>query len=156
MGAPHAEGVALLEGAALADLAELPAVLDEDVGGLNKLVAECRVAEVGGGHAKVHPARRLGLALGDIAVDVLAHVGEEGDDVVVGHGLDGVDLVLVEVRVLADPGGLLARDANLAHLGVRLTGQDLNLLPDAVLVLQGEDVAHLRTGVAIDHEASSA
>ena len=74
----------------------------------------------------------------------------------VGHGLDGVDLVLVEVRVLADPGGLLARDADLAHLGVRLTGQDLNLLPDAVLVLQGEDVAHLRTGVAIDHEASSA
>ena len=150
VGAAHAEGVALLEGTALADLAELLAVLNQDVGGLDELVAEGRVAEVGGRHAKVDPAGRLGLALGDVLVDVLAHVGEEGDDVVVGHGLDGVDLVLVEVRVLADPGGLLLRDADLAHLGMRLAGQHLDLLPDAVLVLQGEDVAHLRTGVAID------
>ena len=149
--AAHAERVALLEGAAAADLAELPHVLDDEVGGLDELVAERRVAQVGGGHAKVDPAGGLGLALGDLRVDVGAHVGEEGDDVVVGHGLDGVDLLLVELCVSADPGGLLAGDADLAHLGVRLAGQNLDLLPDGVLVLQREDVAHLGTGVAINH-----
>ena len=51
----------------------------------------------------------------------------------------------------ADPGGLLAGDAALANLRVRLAGQHLDLLPDGVLVLEREDVAHLRTGVAIDH-----
>ena len=155
MGAADAEGVLLLEGAALADLAELPAVLDEDVGGLDELVAQGGVAEVGGGHAVVDPAGGLGLTGGHVGVDVGAHVGEEGDDVVVGHGLDLVDLLLVEGGVLADPGGLLLGDAALAQLGVGLAGQDLNLLPDGVLVLQREDVSHLGAGVAIDHTGSS-
>ena len=101
------------------------------------------------------PAGGLGLAGGHVGVDVGAHVGQEGDDVVVGHGLDGVDLLLVEGGVLADPGGLLLRDSALADLGVGLAGQDLDLLPDDVLVLQREDVAHLRAGVAIDHAGSS-
>ena len=126
----HAEGVLLLEGATLADLAEPLAVLDEDVGGLDELVAQGGVAEVGGGHAVVNPAAGLGASLRHVLVDVGAHVGEKGDDVVVGHGLDGVHLVLVEGRMLADPGGLLAGDAALANLRVRLAGQHLDLLPD--------------------------
>ena len=149
--AAHAEGVTLLEGAALADLAKLLAVLDEDVGGLDELVTQGSIAQVRGGHAVVDPAGGLGASLGHVLVDVGAHVGEEGDDVVVGHGLDGVHLVLVEGGVLANPGGLLVRDAALTDLRVRLAGQNLDLLPDGVLVLQREDVAHLRTGVAIDH-----
>ena len=153
--AAHAEGVTLLEGAALADLAKLLAVLDEDVGGLDELVAQGSIAQVRGGHAVVDPAGGLGASLRHVLVDVGVHVGEEGNDVVVGHGLDGVDLVLVEGGVLANPGGLLVRDAALADLGVRLAGQNLDLLPDGVLVLQREDVAHLRTGVAIDHVGSS-
>ena len=154
--ATHAEGVTLLEGAALADLAELAHVLDEQVGGLGELVAEGRVAQVGGGHAIVDPAGGLGVAGGHVLVDVGAHVGEEGDDVVVGHGLDGVDLLLLEGGVVANPGSLLARDANLAELGLGLAGQHLDLLPDGVLVLEREDVAHLGTGVAIDHASSFA
>ena len=154
VGAADAEGVALLEGAAEADLAELLHVLEDDVGRLDELVAQGGVAEVGAGHTEMDPAARLGLPLRHVAVDVLAHVGEERNDIVVGDRLDGVDLLLVEVGVLADPRRLLAGDADLTHLGVRLAGEDLDLLPDAVLVLEREDVAHLGTGVAVDHESS--
>ena len=136
VGAAHAKGVALLEGAALADFTELAAIIDEDVGRLNELVAERGVAQVRAGHTVVHPAAGLGLALGDVLVDVLAHVGEEGDDVVVGNGLDSVDLFLVKGSVLADVGGLLLGDADLAHLCVRLAREHLDLLPDGVLVLE--------------------
>ena len=156
MRAAGAEGVAFLKGATLADLAELLDVLDDDVGGLNELVAEGGVAEVGARHTKVHPAAGLGLALRHVAVDVLAHVGEEGDDIVVGDRLDGVDLLLVKGGVVADPRGLLLGDADLPELGLSLAGEHLDLLPDGVLVLQREDVAHLRTGVAIDHAGSFA
>ena len=152
--AANAEGLALLEGAALADLAKLANVLDDEIAGLRELVAEGRVAEVGAGHAVVDPAAGLGVALGHVGVDVAAHVGEEGDDVVVGDSLDGINLLLVELRVRANPGGLLLGDANLAKLGLGLAGQHLNLLPHGVLVLEGEDVAHLRTGIAINHEGS--
>ena len=154
VGPAHAEGVSLLECATLADLAELAAVLDEDVGGLDELVAEGRVAKVRARHAVVDPAAGLGLALRHVAVDVGAHVGEEGDDVVVGHGLDGVDLILVEGRVVANPPRLVSGDAALADLGVRLAGEHLDLLPDGVLVLERKDMTHLRTGVAIDHRGS--
>ena len=154
MGATNAEGVALLEGAALTNLAELAAIIDEDIGRLNELVAERGVAQVGAGHTVVHPTAGLRLALGDVPVDVLSHVGEEGDDVVVGDGLDGVDLLLVEGSVLADVGGLILGDADLAHLGVSLAGEHLDFLPDGVLVLEREDVAHLRAGIAINHASS--
>ena len=92
VGTADAQGVALLERAAAADLAELAHVLDEDVGRLDELVAQGGVTQVGAGHAVVNPAAGLGVPLGHVGVDMLAHVGEERDDVVVGHGLDGIDL----------------------------------------------------------------
>ena len=100
------------------------------------------------------PAAGLGVPLGHVGVDMLAHVGEERDDVMVGHGLDGIDLGAVERGVLADPGGLLLGDAALAELCLGFAGQDLDLLPDSVLVLQREDMAHLGARVAIDHSGS--
>ena len=45
-------------------------------------------------------------------------------------------------------------NTGLAELRLSLTGQDLNLLPNGVLVLEGEDVSHLRAGIAIDHSGS--
>jgi hypothetical protein len=151
VGAPNAEGLALLEGTALANLAELLAVIKQDVRCLHQLVTQRGVAKVRAGHAKVDPAAGLGVALGDVCVDVTAHVGEEGNDIMVGDGLDGVDLILIKGGVLANPGCLLLGDANLAKLGLRLACEDLDLLPDGVLVLQREDVAHFGTGIAIDH-----
>ena len=141
-------------GTALADFSQLLAVGKDDLSRLLQLVAEGSVAQVGGGHAKVDPAAGLGLSLRHVRIDVAAHVGEEGDDIVVGHGLDGVDLLLLEGGMVADPLGLLLGDANLAKLGLRLASQHLDLLPDGVLVLEREDVTNLGAGVAIDHANS--
>ena len=151
MRAAHAEGVALLERAALADLAEPADVGDEDVDRLRHLVAQRRVAQVRAGHAVVHPAARLGVALRDAGVDVLGHVGEERDDVVVGDGLELVDALDLERGGRADVRGLLGGDARLPQLGLRLAREDLDLLPDLELVLELPDAGHLGTGVARDH-----
>ena len=149
-----AERVALLEGTALADLAELLDVLDDKVASLSELVAQSRITQVRAGHTVVNPAAGLGLALGDVGVDVLLHVGQEGDDVVARDLLDLVDLCLLKVGMVANPLGLVFRNADLAELRLGLAGQDLDLLPNGVLVLEGEDVSHLRAGIAIDHSGS--
>ena len=154
MGAAGTERVALLKGATLANLAELLDVLDDQVAGLGELVAQSRVAQIGAGHAIVNPAAGLGVALGNISVDVLLHVGQEGDDVVARDLLDLVDLCLLKVGMVADPLGFVFRNADLAELRLGLAGQDLDLLPNGVLVLEGEDVSHLRAGIAIDHSGS--
>ena len=103
MSAAGTERVALLKGATLANLAELLDVLDDQVAGLGELVAQSRVAQIGAGHAIVNPAAGLGVALGNIGVDVLLHVGQEGDDVVARDLLDLVDLCLLKVGMVADP-----------------------------------------------------
>ena len=154
MGATHAQGIALLERTAATDLAELAYVLNDDVRGLNKLIAQGSVSQVGAGHTVVHPAAGLGIALGHIGIDVGAHVGKERDDVMIGDGLDFVHLSLVKSGVLADPSGLLLGNTAFAEFGLRLAGKDLNLLPNGVLVLKREDVAHLGTGIAVDHGGS--
>ena len=151
VGAANAQGLALFKGAAAADLAQLADVFDNDIGSLDQLIAQGGVAQIGAGHAVVHPAAWLGLALGHLGVDILSHIGEERDNVMVGDGLDGVNLFFVELGVLANPRGLFARDANLAHLGVGLAGEHFDLLPDGVLVLKGEDVSHFGASVAVDH-----
>lgn len=154
VGAAGAERIALLEGAALADHAELLDVLDNQVTRLSKLIAQSRITQVGAGHTVVNPAARLGLALGNIGVDIFLHVGQEGDDIVARDFLDLVDLCLLKVGMVADPLGFFFRNADLAELRLGLAGQDLNLLPNGVLVLEGEDVSHLRAGIAIDHSGS--
>ena len=103
MSTAGAERVALLEGTALADLAEFLDVLDNQVTGLGELVAQSRIAQVGAGHAVVNPTAGLGVALGNIGVDVLLHVGQEGDDVVARDLLDLIDLCLLKVGMVADP-----------------------------------------------------
>ena len=68
--------------------------------------------------------------------------------------LDLVNLRLLEVGVVANPLGLFFGNTDLAELRLSLAGQDLNLLPNGVLVLEGEDVSHLRAGIAVDHSGS--
>ena len=154
VGTAGAERVTLLECTPLADLAKLLDVLDDDVGRLDKLIAQSGVAQIRRRHAKVHPAAGLGLALGNVLIDILAHIGKEGDDIMVGYRLDGVDLLLVEGRMLTNPRSLFFGDADLSQLGLCLAGKHLDLLPDSVLVLQREDVTHLGTGIAINHVLS--
>ena len=154
MSAAGTERVALLKGATLANLAELLDVLDDQVAGLGELVAQGRVAQIGAGHAIVNPAAGLGVALGNIGIDVLLHVGQEGNDVVARDFLDLIDLRLLKVGMVADPLGLVFGNTDLAELRLGLAGQNLDLLPNGVLVLEGEDVSHLRAGIAIDHSGS--
>ena len=148
------ERVALLKGATLANLAELLDILDDQVAGLGELVAQGRVAQIGAGHAIVNPAAGLGVALGNIGIDVLLHVGQEGNDVVARDFLDLIDLRLLKVGMVADPLGLVFGNTDLAELRLGLAGQNLDFLPNGVLVLEGEDVSHLRAGIAIDHSGS--
>ena len=154
MSAAGTERVALLKGATLANLAELLDVLDDQVAGLGELVAQGRVAQIRAGHAIVNPAAGLGVALGNIGIDVFLHVGQEGNDVVARDFLDLIDLRLLKVGMVADPLGLVFGNTDLAELRLGLAGQDLDLLPNGVLVLEGEDVSHLRAGIAIDHSGS--
>ena len=154
MSTAGAERVALLEGTTLADLAELLDVLDNQIAGLSELIAQSRITQVGAGHAVVNPAAGLGLALGNVGVNVLLHVGQEGDDIVARDLLDLIDLCLLKVGMVADPLGLVFGNTDLAELRLSLAGQDLDLLPNGVLVLEGEDVSHLRAGIAIDHSGS--
>ena len=55
VGTADAERLLLLEGTPLADLAELLAVIKQDVGCLHELIAERRIAEVGACHAVMDP-----------------------------------------------------------------------------------------------------
>ena len=68
--------------------------------------------------------------------------------------LDLIDLRLLKVGMVADPLGLVFGNTDLAELRPGLAGQNLDLLPNGVLVLEGEDVSHLRAGIAIDHSGS--
>ena len=102
----------------------------------------------------MNPAAGLGVALGNIGIDVFLHVGQEGNDVVARDFLDLIDLRLLKVGMVADPLGLVFGNTDLAELRLGLAGQNLDLLPNGVLVLEGEDVSHLRAGIAIDHSGS--
>ncbi len=66
---------------------------DEDVGGPHQLHVEAGIEHVRGGHSLVDEAR--------LGADDLGKVGEEGDHVVLGHRLDGVDPGDIEGRVAA-------------------------------------------------------
>ena len=56
--------------------------------------------------------------------------------------------------MVADPLGLVFGNTDLAELRLGLAGQNLDFLPNGVLVLEGENVSHLRAGIAIDHSGS--
>jgi hypothetical protein len=142
--AAHHQRVLELVCAPFADLAEARDVLDDDVDRLCHLEAQRRVAEVRARHAVVNVLALL--------TDVLGHVGEERDHVVVGCALDLVDALHREAGLLADDRGGLHRDD--AELRLRPAREDLDLLPDLVFVGERPDPAHLRARVAFDHLGS--
>ena len=82
-------------------------------------------------------------------------MGEEGDDVVPGRGLDGVDGGRVDQplhgvrRLRPQPGHGITVD--LAELGHRLGDDQLDLEPEPQLVLRREDGGHRRPAVTGDH-----
>jgi hypothetical protein len=136
-----AERVLELERPARADPAKAADVLDDDVLRLRHLVAQRRVAEVARGHPIVDP-------LGGLA-DVLGHVREERDHVVVRLALDLLDPLHFERGAIADQSDVLGGNHTQLRLG--LARQDLDVLPDLELVLERPDQTHLGPGVSLDH-----
>ena len=98
------------------------------------------------------PTTRLELTFWNLSVNVGAHVGQEGNDIVVGNGLNLVYLSAIKRGVLTNPSCLFARNANNTKLSLCFARKDFNLLPNGVLVLQRKDMAHFFAGVAIYHD----
>ena len=142
--AADADGVLVLERAALQRGQKRLHVVDQDVAGAHQLHVEAGVQHVRGGHALMHEARL-------VAAHMLGQMGQEGDDVMLGHGLDLVDAGHVEFHVLRLPDGLgvLARDD--AQIGHGVAGMRLDLEPDAEFGLGRPDGDHFGAGIAGNH-----
>ena len=81
--------------------------------------------------------------------DVLAHVLDERDHVMLANGLDGGDSLNVEGRLLLDLREVV--DRHLVEPHPRLDGENLDLEPARELRTLGEDAGHLLSAVAGDH-----
>ena len=121
-------------------------IRDQDIGGAHELHVEAGVEHVGRRHALVHEAR--------FRADDLRQMRQEGDDVVLDLGLDGVDARDIEGRGLALVPDLLGgffRD--FAELGHGVGGMRLDFEPDAETRLGRPDRSHFGAAVARNHEA---
>ena len=110
-----------------------------------ELQRQAGVEHVRAGHAVVDVLARL--------ADVLGHVGEEGDHVVVGRLLDLGHPRRLEGRLGLDLGDRLGR--HLAELRPGAHGGHLDLQPAAHLGLFGPQAGHLGQRVAFDHGGAS-
>ena len=125
---------------------ELVGVGDQDVGGAHELHVEAGVEHVRRGHALVHEAR--------LRADDLRQMRQEGDDVVLDLGLDGVDARDIEGRGLAFLPDLFRRlFRDLAEFGHGVGGMRFDLEPDAKARLGRPDRSHFGAAVARNHEA---
>jgi hypothetical protein len=119
-------------------------IRQQDVGGAHQLDVERGVEHVRGRHALMHEARL-------VVADDLGQMGQEGDDVMLGHRLDLVDAGHVELHVLGFPHGLRVLLRDHAEIGLRVAGMGLDLVPDAELGGGLPDGGHLGAGIAGDH-----
>jgi hypothetical protein len=142
--AADADGHLVLERPALQSGQQQVDAFEQQVGGARQLHGEAGVQHVRAGHALVQEA--------GLGADDFRHVGQEGDDVVLGDALDLVDAVAVPDCVAAlfpdRLGGQLGDDPKFGH-GVGGVGLDLE--PDLVLGLAGPDGGGFGAGVAADH-----
>ena len=136
-------GVCLVLGARASCTASRSAVQvrEDQVAGVAHQHRERGVDHVRGGEAVVEPA--------PLGPDVLGHVRDERDHVVLDFLLDRVDARDVEARPLLD--GLEGFPRHDPALGQHLGGGDLDLEPGREAVLVGPEPGHLGPGVAGDH-----
>src|ERR1700732_3982495 len=79
------------------------------------------------------------------------NIFQERDDIMIGALLDLEDFRDRKTRFLANLGSILF--GNLAELGHRFASKHFDLQPDLRFALNRPDLAHLRTGITIDHPA---
>ena len=144
MGAADADRHFVLHGAGLEGGEHLVEIGQKDIGGAHELHVEAGVEHVRGGHALMHEA-------GLFAADMFGEVGEEGDHVMLGHGLDLVDAGDVELHVLGLPDGLGIFLGDHAEIGHGVAGMGLDLVPDLELGFRRPDGDHFGAGIARDH-----
>jgi hypothetical protein len=122
-------------------------IFDEDVSRARELYVEAGVEHVRRGHAGMHEAR--------FRADDLRQMRQEGNDIVLDLGLDGVDACDVELggfALVPDFLGRLFRDG--AEFGHGVGGMRLDLEPDAESSVRRPDRDHVGAGIARDHAAS--
>ncbi len=81
--------------------------------------------------------------------DVLGHVRQEGDHIVIERLLQFIDAVDGEIRPLANHRNCLSRDD--PELGLGFTGVNFDFEPGLEFGLVGPDRPHFGTRVALDH-----
>ena len=86
-----------------------------------------------------------------LLANMLAQMGEEGDDIVFDLGLDLIDPLDAECDVFGFPDRLDRRLRDNAQLGKLFGGVGLDQIPDLILVLVRPDGGHLRSGITRDH-----
>jgi hypothetical protein len=142
--AADADGVLVFEGAGLQRGQHPVQIGQQDVGGAHQLHVQRGVQHVRRGHALMDEARLVGA-------DMFGQMGQEGDHVMLGHGLDLVDAGDVEFDVLGAPDGFGIGLRDHAQLGLGVAGMGLDLEPDAEAGFGRPDGGHFGAGIARDH-----
>ena len=86
-----------------------------------------------------------------VSTDDLGQMGQKGDDVMLGDGLDLVDPGDVEFGVTRLPHGFGIGFGDHAKGRLRVTGMGLDLEPDLELGFWRPDGNHVGAGIARDH-----
>ena len=86
-----------------------------------------------------------------LRADDLAQMGEKGDDIVLGDGLDLVDAGGVEFGVFGAPDGLGISFGDHAEGGLGVAGMGLDLVPDAEFGFGGPNFGHGGARISGDH-----
>ena len=144
--AADAERVLVLEGAGLERGQHPVEPRQQQVRGAHELDVQRGVEHVGAGHALMDEARLVGA-------DVFGQMGQEGDHVMLRHGLDLVDPGHVEGHVLGPPDRFGIGLGDHAKGGLRVAGMGLDLEPDAEPGFGRPEGDHLGAGIARDHAA---
>jgi hypothetical protein len=143
--AADADGVLVLDGAALDGGEKRIHVGEQKVGCLDQLDVEAGVEDIRRGHALMDEA--------GIGTDNLGQVGKEGDDVVLGFALDFIDAVDVEGGLCPPFSQMVWRPlGDDAEFGKCIAGMGLDLEPDPELRFRRPDCDHFRAGVTRYHD----
>jgi hypothetical protein len=110
----------------------------------NQLNVQRGIQNVAAGHALMHKA-------GIIRPDMFGKMGQKGDDVMFGDGLNFINSGHVKGDIAGAPDGLGIGFGDNAKGGLGIAGMRLDLIPDAEFGLRVPNGNHVWAGIARDH-----